>query len=277
MKPIAVALTALAALAAGPGLCLAGPIYGWNWSNPGPGTFSNNGGRINWVESQFDTNNNRLRWTANFGQEASKLRTTGFTLALTAGPSPHPMAGEVALLYFDAEDAFASTGAPILTAYGFNGLTDDKSYMDGSPAAGVQTPDRILSSRNSAAVAWLYDISAVTEADGTRTMSFEIDVDPIGSFSPTQSSPVANGWHGIGYGPNIGVRMHTFSDLHTTYSGDYLTAWSWKSQGQLSGASFAATVTDPIAQPVPEPGSLALLGIGATFLGSRVRPRKNPV
>src|SRR5690606_26346338 len=180
-----------------PSLALAGPIYGWSWSNPGPGTFSNNGGRINWIETQFDTNTNRLRWTANFGEMSNSLRTSGFTLALTAGPEPHPYAGELAVLYFDVKDAFSpSVGTPILTAYGFNGSTYDKSYMDGSPLAGVQTPDRILSSRSADALNWLYDISAVAEANGTRTMSFEIDATPILNHTPLHSSPLADGWHG---------------------------------------------------------------------------------
>ena len=271
MKAAAVVASIALATVAGPSLALAGPIYGWNWSNPGPGSFSNNGGRINWVESEFDTNTNRLRWTANFGQEGNKLRTSGFTLALTPGPSPDPVAGELALLYFDAEDAFSATpAAPILTAYGYNGSVDDKSYMDGSPLAGVQTPDRIVSSRSAEAVNWLYDISAVSEANGTRTLSFEIDVTPIVSYAPNQSSPLTDAWHGIGYGSSLGVRMHTFSDLQTTYTGDYLSGWSWKNQGWLRGATFDAAV----AEPVPEPGSLALLGIGATLLGARLRRRK---
>src|SRR5690606_13174330 len=106
MKSAVVAASIVLATAAGPSLALAGPIYGWSWSNPGPGTFSNTGGGITWIETQFDTNTNRLHWTANFGEMSNSLRTSGFTLALTAGPEPHPYAGELAVLYFAAKDVF---------------------------------------------------------------------------------------------------------------------------------------------------------------------------
>ena len=52
MRPLFIVSIALGALAA-PSLAAAGPIYGWSWSSPGPGSFSNNGGRINWVETEL--------------------------------------------------------------------------------------------------------------------------------------------------------------------------------------------------------------------------------
>ena len=118
-------LLAGAALVAGASLAQAGPIYTYNWETGDDGHVCNAGGVINWVQGEFDTNTNRLKWYANLGNH-TRLRTDGFTLALTAGGQDlHE--GETAQLFFDGKSpAFNPLDRPALTAYTYNGYASDR-------------------------------------------------------------------------------------------------------------------------------------------------------
>jgi hypothetical protein len=254
----------------------AGPIYTWGWTQGGGGSYSNNAGKINWVETQLDTNTSLLRYTANFGETGSTLKTDGFTLCLTPGTTPTGYEGELALIYVDTHTAFNSPGgSPALTVYGFNGLTNASSYFDGKRAAGVQAPDALLSSHDVDAASWLTDFDFWTNGDGTRTMTFELDVRPIQQHLPMYNNPMGASWYGAGYAENIGLKMRTYSTLSASYADGYLTNWGWRREGYLDVMSATTPVDTPI-DPVPEPATIALLGLGtAGYLTGSLRRRRS--
>ena len=263
------ALLGAAILLLNAGSAWAGPLYSWNWSFGDAGSVSHDGGRINWIQSTFDTNTNRLAWYGNFG-DGSALRTDGFTLALRTGASPRNVDGEVVQIFFDAKKNVSFPGQiPVLTAYGYNGLGDFSSYLDGAPGGGIQTPDRIASSALPGVSDWVHDLVSVGNGDGSRTIGFDIDVSALIGHQPLW--PGSGDWTGTGYGESIGAYMQTFATLNSRYEDGYLSYWNRASEGHLEVSSAP---TETVTDPVPEPATLTLLGLGvAGLFGSRFRRR----
>ena len=81
-------LTTVGLLVAGlvlTGSSKAGPVFSWSWDAGHENGLSHDGGLINWVETEFDTNTNHLSFAANFGAGECPRDTDGFTLSLTSG------------------------------------------------------------------------------------------------------------------------------------------------------------------------------------------------
>ncbi len=270
-QPLCRMALGLGLVALASGSVLAGPVQTFHWMDGDPGTVDQRGGRINWIETEFDSDNQTLRWTGNFGNH-TRLRTDGFTLAISGGSSPKHAAGDVALFYFDSNYGPASSplDQPVLTAYTYNGNVDmytATSYMDGSGATGTQDPDPIASSAVPGANDWVEDLFFRAEADGSRTMGFEIDVSSIIGHTPLH--PASN-WTGTGFGEEIGMWMQTYTNLNTDYEDGYVTGWNSGFSGSLELGNMQTA-----ADPVPEPATLTLFGLGAAgFFGRRLRRRK---
>ncbi len=235
-------------------------LYEWDWtpastdgSNLG---YNSYGGDINSIHGEFNTTTQTLKWLVNYKDESSR-DPEGFTLALNNGPNPKGHSGELALIYFDA-----TRSNPVLTAYGYNGQNSTSTFYDGSERGGNQTPDLIGTSRSTAG--FINQLIDRRESDNSITLGFEINTALINGHTPMHPGPggVAD-WFGTGFDNHLGIWMHSFRGLDTSYSGDYLTQWSAKKEGWLDGSDFTTT---------PEPGSIALLGLGAWAM---IRRRRN--
>ena len=272
-------LLAAAATVITAGSAHAGPIYSYNWSVGDEGHACNAGGVINWVNAEFDTNTNHLKWYTNLGDH-TRLRTDGFTLALTPG-GQGLRENETAMLYFDGKTpSFSPDERPALTAYSYNGSTvsnrpGSSSYYDGQSRAGMQDPDRIASSLEDSPN-WIYDLTCEVNADGSRTMGFEIDVAPLIGHANLYPSPSGATWNPAPFAETLGLWMGTYTGLGTKYEDGYLTNWSSSRTGYLQANSLSAEDDSvPPADPVPEPATLALLGLGIVgLIGSRRRKCK---
>ncbi len=238
-------------------------VWSWNWTPSAGGGFdvgvSHAAGEIKSVSATFDTSTLSFSWYATFGAVPgkSKWRTDGFTLAVNDGPNPKGHAGELALIYFDA-----SRATPVVSIYGYNGLNSATSYYDGKPTSGTQTPDRILTTKTD--MSWVSDLTNRLNADGTRTLGFTINVKDIKDYTPINLGPQGlSDWFGLGFDEKIGVWMHPFAKLNTSYnSAGYLTKWNRKREGYLDGRDF---------NTVPEPATLGLVAMTGLLIARRRR------
>lgn len=229
-------------------------------TTPGNYGVNHSGGRVNFIKGLFDTVNQRFRYEVNMGNSSAGSLPDGFWLAMNDGPNPKGVAGELALFYFDS--GVTNNGTAKLTVYGYNGFNGDTSYKDGSPADGVQAPDRIVSSM--ADHSWINELRVTNESNGTRTMVMDIDAALINNRAPLYPDSVA-AWEGVGFRSKYGIWFHQVDGLSATYGADgFLTNWSWSKQGWVDGENLTA---------VPEPATMTVLAAAGLMAAARRRKK----
>lgn len=241
------------------GLSAMGHANLYKWQLPANADQNRNGGVVRSAEASYDSNTQDLSYSATFGTAPNGLKTEGFWLVVNDGPNPKGIAGELAIFYFDA-----SRSTPVLTAYGYNGLNGNTSFRDGSPAGGTQTPDRIASSKVSSS--WINSLQVRNNANGTRTMSFNIRGSVVNNYSPQNGNP--SEWRGAQFGEKFGIWFHPVTGLNAQYDQrGFLTKWEYCSEGWIDR-------TNDNTEVVPEPASITALAIGAVAALRRKKARK---
>lgn len=265
---------------------------------------------IDSIFSSFDQATNQFVWEATFstnptsggGSPDFSALPTGFTLVVNDGPMPKGHLGELAVLYFEAEEFFNSgltTGEASLSAYAYNGASSASAHRT-SDGRDVQSqtpapPDQIVSSRNvgqlSSLVVTLNQDDSGSQA--TRSMRIEFDASEINNHNPDQPSvafdpdnpdsttPLPEGWFGIGFAQEIGIWFHPFNNINPEYieSGDeagfleHGVAGPTVNDGwQVLRANYGFFDEENLdAELVPEPASAMLLLAGVSLMAVRRR------
>lgn len=206
-------------------------------------------GTVKSIDTTYNAATQSLTWSSTFTSNNGVL-PEAFWLVVNNGPEPKGEAGQYAIFYFDG----TSSSSPKLTVYGYNGVNGDSSYYDGSKNTGTQTPDRIASSLTSNFATNL----KVVNSGNTRTLSFTADVKGINAYKPVNKGTEA--WEGAQFGSKVGIWFHPLANVDTTYNtAGFLKDLSYSKSGWVD-------LTDQKTKPVPEPASLAALGVGAAAL-----------
>ena len=263
------ALTALLALSA----TLSAHATTYLYSSNGAGSVNGGAGNITAVTTTYDDVAHTLTWSTTLTSESGSI-ADGFWLVLSDGPDPKGLNDQLPIYYFDATQSFDPTGtynglSPTLTAYGYNGLNSNSSYLD--PGVGLMS--------SVSGVAWNSTNQLTASGDLTsRTFSFTLDVSNLDS-SLFVNSRYANAgvpfdpanWDGAGFAENIGIWFHATNSggVAPTYNSEgFLKDFPAKNQSYLDTSYGDTTV-------VPEPSSAWLVALAGLVLIHRRRGLAN--
>jgi len=227
----------------------AGPTYEYSVDDPNvnPVTGNHSGDRagdITNIKTRYDQGSQSLSWSYEIANKKHKKKG-GFWLAVNNGPNPKGLPGELALLYGDVKSGR-------IWAYEYNGNNNGSSY---NSLPGNANPSLLAHfSRSDSSF-------TANRSNGVTSVSFSIDVSTINGSTPS----VDNDWYGIGFGDKIGYWFHVGNERGRGIR--------WDSSGITDFAikDGYADKENLVANQVPEPAVLSLLGIGALLMGRRHR------
>ncbi len=194
------------------------------------------------ITTTYNNNTNLLTWSSTFTKNAltegnSGDLAEGAWLVLSDGENPKNNVDEYAIFYLDGLTNKVSI-------YNYDGINSANSYLGGKFLG--STALQVTNSGNSRTFEFAYDATALNN-------------DINGLFGDE--------WEGATFGDNIGVWFHGASRLQTAYNSD----------GSLAkfrpGVAGWYDVDNEVATSVPEPGSVAALGLFAVAAATKMRQR----
>lgn len=269
-------------------------VYEYSNLSVGTPAISGTSATIDEVFAQWDENTNQFTWSALYSADSVADLPTGFTLVVNDGPMPKGHLGELAVLYFEAEEQLAGNllAPSTLSAYAYNGGSSASAHRT-SDFADVQSltpdaPDQIATSRNGSLNIIDSELQDFEDAGRqNRLMRIVFDATPINNHVPLQPSidtmdddaPLT--WTGIRFAETIGIWFHPFNNINPEYfeggpEDGFLkhgVAGATVNEGwQVVRDNYGFFDVDNLqAELVPEPASALLLLAGASMLARRRR------
>lgn len=215
---------------------------------PPLGTFnSRQAGRVVSFEALYDTASTIVTWKVVFAPQGGVL-PDGYWLVYThTGLMPEGHDGEWPIFFFDNTDITD----PVLTAYAYNSNNPIRSWSDGSSAPGIQSADKIFSSKSDPQ-GYLKNISVSTQGQN-RVLSFSLDISGIESHTPLHPDPLGHSWKGAAFADQVGLWFQPVALLSTAYDQNgFLTEFSPELFSFYDRSKNDGVVHNPICEGITD-------------------------
>lgn len=198
-------------------------------------------GNFDHIKATFDTDTEEFSWSSTFSRNTSNGNLAdGAWLVVSGGANPKNHVDEYAIFYMDGDKGQVSI-------YNYDGVNSANSYQHetflGTTALNVTNVN-----------------------SDTRTFDFSLDATAINSMQSTFGPD----WKGISFEENIGLWFHSIDNPTITYNNNDIeqgiASFIYQAQGWHDSKNNAT-------KKVPEPGSVAAIGIFAAAAATKLRKR----